>query len=336
MLERFNAVVRNTEEVVTRKELRSLLENKKHFNFYYGTAPTGPFHLGYLIPLGKIVDCMKSGGNAVILIADYHAYLDDKKTPWEEMEIRSRYYQKCIELILREDAKEITFIKGSGYQTESAYTQDLLKTAALVTTVRARRAASEVTRMKNPKVSELIYPIMQSLDVKYLESDIVMGGIDQRHIYMLSREILPQVGYEKPICVFTPLIMSLKGPGVKMSASEPGTHLRVHESEEDLKKLIQGAYCPPTEPSNPITEICRLIILPLMDKITIDRSEKYGGYKEYDDSRVLVKDYLAGDLHPADLKEGVFEALRKLFKPVRDYFDSHPDFMEAVRRTYGW
>ena len=46
-------VRRNTEEIVTQEELKNLIEAKKSFNFYYGTAPTGPFHIGYLVPLGK-------------------------------------------------------------------------------------------------------------------------------------------------------------------------------------------------------------------------------------------------------------------------------------------
>ncbi len=336
MDERFTRVARNSQEVVTKAELKKLLESKENFNFYYGTAPTGPFHTGYLIPLGKILDCMEAGGKATILIADYHAYLDDRKTPWEEMKIRSEYYQKCIELILGNATEKIKFIKGSSFQAQSDYTEDLFKVSGLVTTIRAKRAASEVTRMKKPKVSELMYPLMQSLDVKYLDSELVIGGTDQRHIYMLSREILPEVGHPKPICIFTPLIMSLKGHGQKMSASVPRTHIKVHETEKDLKKLIYGAYCPPKNISNPIIEISRYVVFPLSGKIDIDRPRKFGGRVEYENFEDLKKNYKDGKLHPKDLKQGVFDSLSLLLKPVRDYFDKHQDFVNAIRKTYGW
>ena len=92
-VEKFNRIVRGTEEIVTIAELKELIRNRESFNFYYGTAPTGPFHIGYLIPLGKIVDLVNSNGKGTILIADYHAYLDDRKTPWEELSIRSEYYK---------------------------------------------------------------------------------------------------------------------------------------------------------------------------------------------------------------------------------------------------
>jgi tyrosyl-tRNA synthetase len=73
------------------------------------------------------------------------------------------------------------------------------------------------------KVSGLMYPLLQILDVKYLEADITVGGIDQRNIYMLGRELLESVGFHKSSYIFMPLLPSLKGGGSKMSASDPAS-----------------------------------------------------------------------------------------------------------------
>jgi tyrosyl-tRNA synthetase len=138
------------------------------------------------------------------------------------------------------------------------------------------------------------------------------------------------------VCLFTPLIMSLKGPGQKMSASIPGTHIKVHESEEGLKRLVYGAYCPAKDAANPIMEISNYVIFPLLGKLEIDRPEKFGGRLEYDNFEELKKDYKAGKLHPKDLKQGVFDSLNSMLKPVRDYFDKNKEFAKAVKKTYGW
>lgn len=327
---------RNTEEIVTKEEAKILLD-KKTFPFYYGTAPSGPVHFGYFIPLGKVFDTIKIGGKCTILIADRHAYLDDRKTPWEEMEIRSEYYETCVKFALGKTAEKIKFIRGSSFQTNKYYVDDLFKISGITTVTRAKRAASEVVRMTNPKVSGLMYPLMQTLDIPYLNAELVIGGIDQRHIYMLSRELLPEIGYKKPVCVFTPLITSLKGRGEKMSASIPGTHIKVHDSEEEIAKLIKSAYCPPKETSgNPVVDLAKYIILPLKEKINIERPTKFGGDVTYKDSNKLEKDYKSGDLHPNDLKSGVTKALSEIAKPIRSYFETREDLKRRVMSTYKW
>jgi tyrosyl-tRNA synthetase len=162
-------LTQNAEEVVTLSELKEIVTQKKKPKFYYGTAPTGPFHIGYLVPLVKIIDLIKAGFDGTLLIADYHAYLDDRKTPWEELEIRSEYYTKCAELFLGEFAERIRFVRGSEFQNTKSYIEDTFKLAGLVDVKRAVRAASEVVRgLENPKVSSLLYPIIQVLMLSIL------------------------------------------------------------------------------------------------------------------------------------------------------------------------
>lgn len=329
-------LTQNTAEILTQPEIEKLALSKK-FRFYYGIAPTGPVHLGYLVPLGKVIDCIKAGGDATILIADYHAYLDDRKTSWGELQVRSDYYEKCIQLALGKFASKVKFVRGSSFQNKKEFIEDLFKVAGLITLTRATRAASEVVRMTDPKVSSLMYPLMQCLDVKFLGSDLAVGGTDQRHIYVLARDILPEVGFKSPSFIFMPLIGSLKGPDVKMSASAPGTHIKIHETEAELKKLVASAYCPEkVVQGNPIIELVKYIIFPFNGKLAIQRSEKFGGNITYTFAEKLIEDFRSGKLHPQDLKNGVFDELKSIIAPIRKYFEEHPELVAKVSKTYGW
>jgi tyrosyl-tRNA synthetase len=327
-MERFEVAKRNTVEIITEEELKKLLEQKEEFNFYFGIAPTGPFHLGYLIPLAKLLDLMEVGGKGTILIADYHAYLDDRKTPWEEMQLRAEYIETCVRLVLGNRAEKVRFVRGSEFQLSKEYVEDVIKLTGIVTVKRAIRAASEVVRItESPSVSCLLYPIMQNVDVKYLKADIALGGIDQRHIYALGREILEKVGWKKPICMFTPLITSLRGPGVKMSASKPETHISIHETEKSLKEKIRKAFCPPKEVrNNPIMDIVKLLLFPMFGEVEV-KGKKYQSFEE------LRSDYENGLIHPLDLKESVIPYLEKIITPVREYFEKNKEFFEEVRRS---
>jgi len=328
--------ISNSEEVVMEDEIRQILKDKPNFNFYYGTAPTGPFHFAYLIPFNKLIQLAEVGGKGTILLADFHAHLDSQKTSFELMELRSKYYEECIRGVMGPHAKKFTYVRGSTYQQKQDYVEDLYRIAAKVTTTRAKRAASEVVRMRgDAKVSELLYPLLQILDVKYLEADVTVGGIDQRNIYMLGRELLESIGYQKGAYIFMPLLPSLKGGGSKMSASDPLSHIRVTDSPESIKTTIKKAYCPAGDlEMNAITSTVRYIIFPRMGKIDIKRKEKFGGDIEFTSIDEFEAEYKEGKIHPMDVKQTVTEALTDILEPARVYFEKHPDILEEINDTF--
>ncbi|MHA1909390.1 MAG: tyrosine--tRNA ligase [Candidatus Thorarchaeota archaeon] len=326
----------NAEEVVMEDEIKQILKDKPNFNFYYGTAPTGPFHFAYLIPFNKLIQLAELGGKGTILLADYHAHLDDQKTSFELMELRSKYYEECIRGVMGKHAKQFEYIRGSTYQHKKDYVEDLYRIAAKVTTTRAKRAASEVVRMKgDAKVSELLYPLLQILDVKYLEADITVSGMDQRNIYMLGRELLESINYQKGAYIFMPLLPSLKGGGSKMSASDPLSHIRVTDSPDNIKNTIKKAYCPAGDLElNAITSTVRFIIFPRVGKIEIKRKEKFGGDVDFTSIDAFENSYKDGSIHPMDVKQAVADALIEILEPARRYFEKNPEILEEINHTF--
>jgi len=332
--EKFELIKINTEEIVTEEDLKTLLATKSNIKAYYGIAPTGPFHISYLIPLSKVLDCIEIGIECTILIADLHAVLDDLKSSWDDVSIKAEYYKKCIELSLPIKRK-VKFVLGSDYQLEKNYILDVLKVSTLMTVTRATRAASEVTRMKNPKVSELIYPIMQCLDEVALGADISIGGIDQRHIYAAAHDYLQKIGYKATVDIYTPIVSGLKGPGTKMSASIPESHIKVYDSKDAIKRKINGAYCPQAVVSNnPIMQLCQHIIFSFRKELLIERSSKFGGDLKFSTYNDLKNTYLSGELHPMDLKNAVVRELCDIFARCREYFENNRDILLALGQEF--
>jgi len=327
--ERLELIKRNAAEIITEEELRQLIEKKNKFAAYYGIAPTGPFHIGYLSTLSKVFDLENAGATVKILIADIHSALDDLKTPWGEIDKRAQYYKKCIELAFPW-SKKPRFILGSDFQLDNNYMYDMLQIASMTKITRAKHAASEVCRLREPKVSEMIYPIMQSLDEQYLDVDIQLGGIDQRHIMAFAREYLPKLGYKTRIELMMPLVASLKGPSVKMSASLPETHIKIYESEENIRKKISEAYCPAGDTNNVILHLCKFLIFPLKGKLKIEREKRYGGDIIFESYEELEKDFIAKKIHPLDIKTAVSDQLIMQFKKARDYFEKKEQMLQSL------
>lgn len=233
-------IISRLKEVIGLEDLKTLL-TKKNPHIYWGTAPTGRVHIGYLIPLLKIADFLKADCQVTILIADIHAMLDNLKTTPELVDLRTQYYMEMITQILvnlQVPTDKLRFVVGSDFQTSSMYTLDLYKLCTLVTEHDAKKGGTEVVKQTtNPKLSSLVYPLMQALDEEYLEVDIQFGGIDQRKIFTLAMEYLPCIGYNKRIHLMNPMLTSIAAKPPTTSDTTPVVNHQL-EHIADLKQII--------------------------------------------------------------------------------------------------
>ena len=339
--ERKRLVARNTAEVVTDGELDGLLADDDP-TVYIGYAPTGEMHIGHFTTIRKLADFLRADLDVTVLTADLHAHLDDEKSPFDLLDARSTYYRAAIEGMVEAagaDPDDVEFVRGHEFELDADYSLELLRMAADTTISRVQRAGSEVVRQaENPNLGGLLYPLMQTLDVDALDADIAYGGIDQRGIYMLSRELFDDRGEEPPVCVFAPLLSGLSGG--KMSASEASSKVNLTDDSDTVAEKLQGAYCPQGETEdNGVLEYLEYLVFPILDErgepFEIERPEEYGGdlvYERYDD---LEADFVSGELHPQDLKNAAAESISSVIDPVRERFDERPDLLaEAYPEKY--
>jgi tyrosyl-tRNA synthetase len=321
-------VMRNLQEVLVEDELDKLLEKKQPV-VYCGYETSGPVHLGHWFSIRKLIDFQKAGFKVKILLADYHTYLNLKgEMAWiKEM---CNYWERVF-VTCGLDPKKTEFVLGSSYQVKPDYFADLIGLSQNVTIKRAVRSMTEVARGSDvSKVSQIIYPLMQMLDIKYLGLDAAMGATDQRKIHVLAREYLEGNGWKKPVCFHHELVVSLQGAKCKMSSSKPETMIFLHDSEENIRKRLGKAFCPKEKEGNPIYQICEFHIFPGLGKLVIKRDEKYGGdlvfnsFDEFDEQFEKI--------HPQDLKNGVADAIVKMLAPVREYFEKNPKYLTPLKK----
>ncbi|MEF8839881.1 MAG: tyrosine--tRNA ligase [Haloarculaceae archaeon] len=340
--ERLDLVTRHTEEVVQEDELAALLEAGEP-SVYIGYAPTGEMHIGHFTTMRKLADFANADLDVTVLIADLHAHLDDEKSPFELLDARSDYYRTAIEGMIDAagaDADDVTFVRGTDFELDEEYSLELYRMAAETSIARSQRAASEVVReSESPNLGGLLYPLMQNLDVRALEADIAYGGLDQRGIYMLGREILPDHGWKSPVCLFAPLLSGLSGG--KMSASEETSKVNLTDDADAVHEKIQGAYCPAGEvEENGVLEYLDHLVFPILAvrgaDFLVERPEKYGGDLVYETYEELEADFVSGELHPADLKPAAGAAIDDVIAPVRERLVAEPDLLaEAYPLKYG-
>jgi len=313
---KFELVKRGALEIVTPEELLAKI-GKETKTAYIGFEPSGKIHLGHAITIQKMIDLQKAGFKIKILLADLHAYLNGKGS-LDEIKAISEYNMRCFRALGLNDDTE--FILGSSFQTREDYTYKIYELALYTTLARAKRSMAQITReSKDHKVAEVIYPLMQVVDMMFLETDLAVGGMEQRKIHMLARENLPKMGFESPVCIHTPLLHGTDGSD-KMSSSKEN-FIAIDDSPEEIKNKIKKSYCPSRQlEGNPILEIAEHFIFTTNNTLIIERPPKFGGNLELDQGQ-LLESYQNGELHPLDLKNAVSKMLIEIFKPVREYLE---------------
>ena len=334
---RYRLITRNLEEVVTKDDLKTLLHEKDHPHIYLGTAITGRPHLAYMMQMQKIKDFLRADCKVTILFADLHGYLDHMKSSWELLEKRTEYYRLLITTLLKTadvPLDKLNFVQGTDIQLEEDYILDMYKMSAMASVNDTTRAGSEVVKqVESPKISGLLYPILQALDEEYLDVDMQFGGVDQRKIFMFARENLPSIGYEKRVHLMNPMMRGLTKSG-KMSSSKPKSKIDYFDTDEDIEKKVQDAYSKDGDVDNGLLDICKYILFPMWKKrdktFTVERPDEYGGDVTFETYDELATAFENEELSSIDLKQNLAERIIEFIRPIREELSAHKELINEA------
>ena len=328
-------VLRGVAECVTEEELDNLLSSKKNSRAYIGFEPSGLLHTGSLVPMLKCRDLVESGFEVIILLADWHGYINDKLGGnWDNLKAGVDYQRQMFSVF----CPGVNFRTASELVEQEGYWEMVLRVSKASSLKRMRRALSIMGRDEKDgdrDMSKFFYPAMQATDIYALDVDLALGGLDQRHAHMLARDAADKLKLPKPVALHTPLLGSLSGPGrmdtdAKMSKSNPSGTLLVHDNKTVLTKKLSKAYCPLEREGNPVLDIWQHLLEPALGKIVIERPEKFGGNLEFNSYSDLEESYLSGSLHPLDLKNGTAAALFQVVKPMQDACEQNSEYYDTL------
>ena len=231
-MDKVNRITANTEEIVTPEELKTVLGKSKP-KAYIGFEPSGIVHLGWKICTNKIKDFIDCGFDFTVLLADWHAYINDKLGgDLEKIKLCGEYMKDCF-AAMGVDKDKVRFVYASDYVNDPGYWELVLRTAKSMSVARVKRAMDIMGRSAEEAekdLSKLFYPAMQVSDIFYLDLDAAYGGMDQRRAHMLAREVSKKLGRKTPVAVHTPLLTGLQAGG------------RMNSIEVDRKKSEIGKY----------------------------------------------------------------------------------------------
>ncbi len=206
-----------------------------------GLDPTAPdIHLGHTVVLNKLRQLQDLGHTVIFLIGDFTSMIGDPsgrnstRPPLtrEQIEENAKTYYAQASLVLDPERTEIRY---NSEWCDPLGARGMIELASRYTVARMMEREDFTKRFRNGmsiSVHEFLYPLMQGYDSVALNSDLELGGTDQKFNLLVGRELQKEYG-QSPQCILTmPLLEGTDGVE-KMSKSK-GNYIGVSESPDSM------------------------------------------------------------------------------------------------------
>ena len=243
--EQMDLIKKGTSEIIPEEELvrkieKSAKENKR-LNIKLGCDPTRPdLHLGHSVVLRKLEQFQSLGHQAILIIGDFTGMIGDPSgrnqtrpplTIEEVKENAKSYWEQASKILDRDKTKIVYNSKWLGKMNF----QEVIQLAAKYTVARMLERDDFTKRFQSQvsiSMHELLYPLAQAMDSVAIESDVELGGTDQKFNLLVGRDIQKEHGMEPQVILTMPLLVGTDGTE-KMSKSYDN-YIGIDDSPKDI------------------------------------------------------------------------------------------------------
>jgi len=208
-----------------------------------GMDPTRPdLHLGHTVVMKKLKEFQKLGHKIVLIVGGATAMVGDPSGKSETRpsltkeavdENAKTYFEQMSKVV---DVNNAEIVNNADWLHKMNFV-DVLKLSAQITVAQMLTRddfAKRINESKPISVHEFFYPLMQAYDSVEVDSDIELGGTDQRFNVLLGRDIQSAYGKKAPqMVILLPLLEGTDGI-VKMSKSYPEHCISINEDPKNM------------------------------------------------------------------------------------------------------
>ncbi|WP_337164188.1 tyrosine--tRNA ligase [Vibrio fluvialis] len=234
-------IKRGVEELIPEEELIAKLKEGRPLRIKLGADPTAPdIHLGHTVILNKLRTFQDLGHDVTFLIGDFTGMVGDptgKNTTRppltrEDVLRNAETYKQQVFKILDPAKTKIQF--NSEWLSELG-AEGMIRLAANQTVARMLERDDFKKRYANGQpiaIHEFMYPLLQGYDSVAMETDIELGGTDQKFNLLMGRELQKSNGQKPQVVLMMPLLVGLDGEK-KMSKSA-NNYIGVSEAPSEM------------------------------------------------------------------------------------------------------
>ncbi|MFV7769220.1 tyrosine--tRNA ligase [Shewanella marisflavi] len=234
-------IKRGTDEILLESDLLEKLKEGRPLRIKLGADPTAPdIHLGHTVILNKMRAFQELGHEVIFLIGDFTGMVGDPsgknstRPPLtrEQVLANAETYKEQVYKIL-DPAK--TRIEFNSSWLEPLGAAGMIRLASQQTVARMMERDDFKKRYASGQsiaIHEFMYPLLQGYDSLALESDVELGGTDQKFNLLMGRELQKAAGQKPQTVIMMPLLEGLDG--VKKMSKSANNYIGVSEPAGEM------------------------------------------------------------------------------------------------------
>ncbi len=234
--------MRGVSEVISENELKAKLKKGKPLKVKMGVDPTAPdLHLGHLVCLRKLRHFQDAGHTVEFIIGDFTAQIGDPSGQsatrptlkpqeiWENAKTYTDQVFRVLDQTKTEVRHNTTWFNIMGTR---GGLMDLMKQATAAQMLQRADFAKRYAEGAPITLLELFYPVLQGYDSVAVQSDIELGGTDQKFNLLMGREFQINYKQEPQVVMMMPLLEGLDG--VRKMSKSYGNYVAFNDSPKDM------------------------------------------------------------------------------------------------------
>ena len=234
-------ISRGTDEIIKVEDLQKKLESGKTLRIKVGFDPTAPdLHIGHTVIINKMRQFQDLGHEVTFLIGDFTGMIGDptgknvtrKPLTKEEVKENAETYATQVFKVLDREKTKIRF--NSEWMNKLG-SEGMIRLAAKYTVARMLERDDFENRYRSGQpigMHELLYPLAQGYDSVMLETDVEMGGTDQKFNLLVGRHLQQHYGQEPQVIITLPLLEGLDG--VQKMSKSLNNYVGITEAPDDM------------------------------------------------------------------------------------------------------
>lgn len=232
-------------EIIPEEDLVKKIENSakegKPLKIKLGCDPSRPdLHLGHSVVLRKLAQFQSLGHQAILIIGDFTGMIGDPSgrnvtrpaLSLDETRLNGQSYYAQASKIL--DASKLKIVYNSEWLGKMSF-EDVIKLASKYTVARMIERDDFTKRFKSGEpisLHEFLYPLAQAMDSVAIESDVELGGTDQKFNLLVGRDIQREFGIEPQVILTMPLLVGTDG--VEKMSKSYNNYIGISDTAQDI------------------------------------------------------------------------------------------------------
>jgi tyrosyl-tRNA synthetase len=234
-------IARGTDEIIKVEDLEERLKTGRPLQVKVGFDPSAPdLHLGHTVIINKMRHFQDLGHEVTFLIGDFTGMIGDPTgknvtrkplTPEQIKENADTYAEQVFKILDRDK----TIVRFNSEWLSALGSEGMIRLAARYTVARMLERDDFKQRFKAEQpisLHELLYPLAQGYDSVFMETDVEMGGTDQKFNLLVGRHLQQHYGQAPQIIITLPLLEGLDG--VQKMSKSLDNYVGITESPDEM------------------------------------------------------------------------------------------------------